>query len=675
MAGRCLPLVLVLTGARTSAGSSEDTPCVPPSAPATVKCTLSVDNQITGMWVDGVSVFNSVLPTTCRTAWATPCTVQFEDKSFSGPQVIALQLEDHHATGNSGSYCTDTRAAGLALACQSSDPRSTWNSVQSDTTSWSSTSTDALIAAPDLKSMILSDSDSARPGWGAPQLTQSKFTCTACSTAIASSSVTARTFDKVWGAGCKKYAVFRKVVPSTCPTPQGAPPLPTPAAPCVPPASDGAHNVTCTFSFDNRVTGLWIDEVNRWSDLSPASCRTDWTKPCTLTFEDESFLAPQLVAFQAYNDEASGDGGSHCTVQSSAGVIMICQSTAPQSLWNDVQSDYTWVSYSASALLADSAVNNYTKFGFDYELAGWTASVPTLSKFTCSACAAPWRTSSKMWGAGCLRNAYFRKVVEQACPTPVDCDGSWGSWGACSASCGSGARLRSFTQTRAASDGGLSCAERFDGAEGGATETRACATSACSMGTVTCTFTVDNDVRSVWVNGQAQAASPSSCLANWATACVASFSDTAHFGQVLAIHGDEKTEDGKILPPMDNCNYYFTRSGSSRKYYWGSALFLACTSTNTASPWHGLVSSLEPDVWSSFSISTADYAAGYNADNPVANGPADSAGNMWCVCHLCCSIHSCGGFQSLLSRVRQRRNVIVVGRKNQEEERERQSER
>ena len=40
----------------------------------------------------------------------------------------------------------------------------------------------------------------------------------------------------------------------------------------------------------------------------------------------------------------------------------------------------------------------------------------------------------------------------------VDCVGSWGEWGACSTSCGSGKRSRTYTITTQASDGGALCA-------------------------------------------------------------------------------------------------------------------------------------------------------------------------------------------------------------------------
>ena len=60
---------------------------------------------------------------------------------------------------------------------------------------------------------------------------------------------------------------------------------------------------------------------------------------------------------------------------------------------------------------------------------------------------------------------------------PVDCVGSWGAWGACSASCGGGTRDRTYTITTPKVGSGSDCV-----AENGATDREECNTTACSAG-------------------------------------------------------------------------------------------------------------------------------------------------------------------------------------------------
>ena len=53
---------------------------------------------------------------------------------------------------------------------------------------------------------------------------------------------------------------------------------------------------------------------------------------------------------------------------------------------------------------------------------------------------------------------------------PVNCVGSWGSWGECSATCGGGIKERSYSITTAAANGGDACPADFAGARAACNE-------------------------------------------------------------------------------------------------------------------------------------------------------------------------------------------------------------
>lgn len=83
-----------------------------------------------------------------------------------------------------------------------------------------------------------------------------------------------------------------------------------------------------------------------------------------------------------------------------------------------------------------------------------------------------WSECSKTCGAG--KQTLSRNIVTQvahggvACPAdkeddcnehpcPVDCEGTWGGWGECSATCGGGTQIRKFSVTNPGSAGGRGC--------------------------------------------------------------------------------------------------------------------------------------------------------------------------------------------------------------------------
>merc|ERR1712070_1140660 len=63
----------------------------------------------------------------------------------------------------------------------------------------------------------------------------------------------------------------------------------------------------------------------------------------------------------------------------------------------------------------------------------------------------------------------------QACPVQ-NCAGSWGSWGTCSLTCGSGTQTRTYTVTTAAANGGTACP-----VANGQTQSQDCNTQACPV--------------------------------------------------------------------------------------------------------------------------------------------------------------------------------------------------
>ena len=79
-----------------------------------------------------------------------------------------------------------------------------------------------------------------------------------------------------------------------------------------------------------------------------------------------------------------------------------------------------------------------------------------------------WTTCDRFNGVSEPRDCDF------TCPPPVNCEGSWGSYGSCSASCGGGTQSRTYTITTAAAHGGSSCAH-----SSGHSESRACNSQAC----------------------------------------------------------------------------------------------------------------------------------------------------------------------------------------------------
>ena len=90
-------------------------------------------------------------------------------------------------------------------------------------------------------------------------------------------------------------------------------------------------------------------------------------------------------------------------------------------------------------------------------------------------------SAAQFGGADCVGSD--NEVSERSCntdvPCPVNCFGAWSEWSSCTATCGVGTLSRTFSQSRAAQDGGESCSALFGG-EDTSTETKACARPECN---------------------------------------------------------------------------------------------------------------------------------------------------------------------------------------------------
>eukprot|EP01047_Picozoa_sp_COSAG01_P079211 COSAG01_NODE_14935_length_1393_cov_18.225657_1_plen_325_part_01 len=88
-------------------------------------------------------------------------------------------------------------------------------------------------------------------------------------------------------------------------------------------------------------------------------------------------------------------------------------------------------------------------------------------------------TQASNGGAAC--SISHGTVQNQPCgsPCPINCVGAWGSWGSCSATCGGGTQIRSFSTITAAANGGSACT-----AAQGATQSQTCGTTPCPVNCV-----------------------------------------------------------------------------------------------------------------------------------------------------------------------------------------------
>ena len=205
-AERTTTLVLTTTGQQLPCESREDIFNLP-----IVTCTVTIDNALDGIWVDGEDILDYASDPACFDDWQEACTFTFFDRSFSGPQLLAFWGDERTFVGNAGEYCAQS-GAGAALVCESTNQESEWNFVQTDF-SWATLSSQDVLTDTEPAWYSPSFDDSA---WKPPSTAASGFFCDACEN-IALHSASGRPVLQVWGAECSDNAFFRKRIPMSCP--------------------------------------------------------------------------------------------------------------------------------------------------------------------------------------------------------------------------------------------------------------------------------------------------------------------------------------------------------------------------------------------------------------------------------------------------------------------------
>jgi hypothetical protein len=297
--------------------------------------------------------------------------------------------------------CEDV--GGFILSCSSDDASSAWNFIKTDLTSWVTSSASA------------------------PQNTSSSTTTTPPSTTPPTGTTTGSCANVAdWvdaaGDGCDFYEVVNATGEyENCDVRgediafQNDGLLASQACCACGGGVNGAQPayVECKFTFDNLVTGLYLDGVDNIDKL-PGSL-DEWRIPKSWSFYD---LTPELgstVALAAL-DFNEDDCPNH---EECAGFYLGCTSTDISSPWNYLKSDlYTWIGYSSSdpnALSATNADGIPIWVTNEFDPVGWYVPIQSTSPFTCQECTDFRNDAIPTWaddgtGHG-SRYAWFRSAV------------------------------------------------------------------------------------------------------------------------------------------------------------------------------------------------------------------------------------------------------------------------
>eukprot|EP00808_Paulinella_micropora_P009603 g9125.t1 len=243
-----------------------------------VTCNFTIDNAVLGIWYNGVDIKSSV--TGDLNSWWVVKTVKFQE--VMGAKLALQGLNYEAATG--ASTCS---TAGLLLNCSSVDPKSQWHGLVSDL---------GRIRA-------FGTPDNAPPaGWKDNSFNDSAFT-KLCASSSGFSMAGAGSAQKVWASD--KFGYF-----------------------LVNPYPDSL--VTCNFTIDNAVLGIWYNGVDIKSSVT--GDLNSWWVVKTVKFQE---VMGAKLALQGLNYEAA-TGASTC---STAGLLLNCSSVDPKSQWHGLVSD------------------------------------------------------------------------------------------------------------------------------------------------------------------------------------------------------------------------------------------------------------------------------------------------------------------------------------------------
>ena len=112
-----------------------------------------------------------------------------------------------------------------------------------------------------------------------------------------------------------------------------------------PSPSPGTDTVTCVVTVDNFMDQLWISDLatGDTAELAGAlkaagdTCLQNWQTGCEFVFKDTTAWGVQVMGIAGYNAEDKADG-QYCG-PSGAGIAFYCESTDPDSPWNQVYSN------------------------------------------------------------------------------------------------------------------------------------------------------------------------------------------------------------------------------------------------------------------------------------------------------------------------------------------------